>query len=31
MALNEVKIYTNVCNRNNVDEIFYFVKVGRCV
>ena len=31
MVLNEVKIYTDICNRNNVDVIFYFVIVGRCV
>ena len=31
MVLNEVKIYTNVCNRNNIDVIFYYIKVRRCV
>ena len=31
VVLNEVKIYTDVCNCNNVDVIFYFVIVGRCV
>ena len=30
-VLNKVKIYTDVCNRNNLDVIFYFVIVGRCV
>ena len=25
MDLNKVKIYTDACNRNNIDVIFYFV------
>ena len=31
MVLNEVTIYTNVCNHNKVDLIFYNVKMERCV
>ena len=31
MVLNEVTIYTNVCNHNKLELIFYNGKMERCV
>ena len=31
MVLNEVTNYTNLCNHNKVELIFYNVKMERCV